>query len=212
MSVRDAVLHLGLESMRDALMMIVTNGMALRAPGFEALGETLRRRSLAAGIGARLAAKALRVDSGNDFLVGLLHDIGEVVLIKRCTEEGIVTEGLIDDAVDGPVVRETLHHDHTRVSTALCRAWRLPASVTEAAEFHHEYKAGRKARLGAHLAAASDVIAIHVTSPTPAGDPSAHPVLAELGLPAPVVTSIIAEVAARLPAFAAAGSTAQQPR
>jgi HD-like signal output (HDOD) protein len=212
MSVREAVLHLGLESMRDALMMIVANGLALRAAGFETLGETLRRRALAAGIAARLAAKALRVDSGNDFLVGLLHDIGEVVLIKRCIEEGVLPQGLIEDAVDGPIVRETIHQDHTRVGSALCRAWRLPAPVTEAAEFHHGYKNGRKARLSAHLAAASDVIATHVTATLPAGEPATSPVLTELGLPAPVVTSICGEVTARLPLFAAAGSTAQQPR
>src|SRR5215471_17914107 len=98
-SVRDAILHLGLEAMRDAVTMIVANGMALRAPGFETMGETLRRRALAAGIATRLCAKALRVESGHDFLVGLLHDLGEVVLIKRCIEEGILPPGLLDDKV-----------------------------------------------------------------------------------------------------------------
>lgn len=213
MSVREAVLHLGLEAMRDAMMMIVGNGMALRSAGFEALGETLRRRALAAGIAARLCAKALRVESPHDFLVGLLHDLGEVVLIRRCIEEGILPEGLLDHDADGPVVRESIHQDHTRVGAALFRAWRLPAPVIEAAEFHHDHKKnGRKPRLAAHLAAASDVIAAHVTAVAPGGDPTAHPVMTELALPPIVVNDIVREVTARLPAFAAAGSTAQQPR
>jgi HD-like signal output (HDOD) protein len=212
LSVRDAAMHLGMESMRDVLLMIVSNGMALRAPGFETLGETMRRRALAAGIATRLCAKALRVESGHDFLVGLMHDIGEVVLMARCAEEGILTPGLIDDAVDGPIVRETIHNDHTRVGVVLARSWRLPAAVNEAVEFHHDYKAGRKARLAAHLAAAADVIASTVIAPSSSADPTRHPVLGELALPPAVVAGVVAEVAARLPAFVAAGSTAQQPR
>jgi HD-like signal output (HDOD) protein len=212
MSVRDAVVHLGLESMRDVLLMIVSNGMALRAPGFEALGETMRRRALAAGIATRLAAKALRVESGHDFLVGLLHDVGELVLLQRCAEEGIVIPQMIDDAADGPIIKETLFQDHPRVGAALCYAWRLPPAVAEAAEFHHDYRAGRRPRLPAHLAAASDVIVTHALAPPATGDALRHPILAELALPPAVVGSIVAEVAVRLPAFAAMGSTAQQPR
>src|SRR4051812_4967226 len=37
LGVRDAVLHLGLESIRDVLLLIVTNGMTPRAAGFETL-------------------------------------------------------------------------------------------------------------------------------------------------------------------------------
>jgi HD-like signal output (HDOD) protein len=212
LTVREAVLHLGLEAMRDVLLMIVTNGMALRAPGFEAMGETLRRRALASGIATRLCAKALRVESGHDFLVGLMHDIGEVVLLQRCAEEGILLPDMLDDANDGPTIRETITMDHPRVGAALCRAWQLPPAVAEAAEAHHDHKGGRKARLPAHLAAAADVIAAHVTGIPGAPDPTRDRVLADLGLPPPVVASVVAETAARLPAFVSMGSTAQQPR
>jgi len=212
LSVREAVLHLGLDAMRDVLLLIVTNGMALRAPGFESLGESMRRRSLAAGIAARLLAKALRVESGHDFLVGLLHDIGEVVLLQRCAEEEILLPEMFDDASDGPIIRDTLHLDHGRVGAALCRAWRLPTAVAEAAEHHHDHKAGRRARLPAHLAAAADVIAAFATNVPSTADPSRHPVLSELALPPAVASSIAAEVVAKLPGFAAAGSTAQLTR
>jgi HD-like signal output (HDOD) protein len=212
LGVRDAVMHLGLETMRDAVLMIVTNSMALRLPGFETLGETMRRRALAAAIATRQCAKALRVESGHDFLVGLLHDIGELVLLQRCAEEGILLAKMIDDPVDGPVIRDSIHLDHTRVGAALCRAWKLPAAVAEAAEFHHDHKAGRKPRLPAHLAAAADVIAAHLTTTPPTGDPARHPILAELALPPAVVSGIVADVAAKLPAFVAVGSTAQPAR
>lgn len=212
LSVREAVVHLGLDLFRDALLLIVTNGMSMRAPGFEAVGELLRRRALAAGIATRLCAKALRVAATHDFLVGLLHDIGEIVLLQRCVEEGVLQPEMMDDPVDGPVIRETIQEDHVRVGAVLCRLWKLPAAVSEAAELHHKYKAGRRSRLPAHLAAAGDVISAHVMEMPGATNPATDPVLTELSLPQPVITGIVAEVAAKLPLFASAGSTAQQPR
>ena len=140
-------MRLGLEATRDALLVIVTNGIAAAVPGFEAHAETLRRRALAAGIAARLIAKTLRVESGHDFLVGLLHDVGELVLLQRAAEEGILPPGVLDDPTDGPVILEAIEEDHTRVGAALCRAWGLPPAVAEAAEFHHDRRAGRRGRL-----------------------------------------------------------------
>jgi HD-like signal output (HDOD) protein len=212
MTPREAVLHLGLESMRDVLFMIVSNGMAARVPGLEAHAETLRQRALAAGVAAPLLAKALRVECGHDFLIGLLHDVGELALLQRCGEEEIIVPEMLTSPTDGPVIRETLMLDHPRVGGALCRAWRLPTAVAEAAEMHHDYKAGRRSRLPAHLAAASDVISEHVTSAAPTGNPAAHPALAELALPTATLAAILTEVAAKLPTFASMGSTAQPPR
>ena len=162
-SVRDAVMRLGLEATRDALLVIITNGVAAAVPGFEARAEALRRRSLAAALAARLIARTLRVESGHDFLVGLLHDVGELVLLQRAAEEGILPAGIFEDTKDGPIVLGALDGDHPRVGAALCRAWGLPAAVAEAAELHHDRRAGRRGRLPSRLAAATDVIAWRVT-------------------------------------------------
>jgi HD-like signal output (HDOD) protein len=212
MSVRAAVMHLGLESTRDALLMVVTNGIAARVPGFDAFAEILRRRALAAGVAARLVAKSLRVESGHDFLVGLLHDVGELLLLQRAAEEGILPPGVLDHPTDGPIILQAIDNDHTRVGAALCRAWGLPPAVAEAAEFHHDRRSGRRSRLPSQLAAAADVIALHVTGAPASVDPARQPIFAELGLPPATAASVIAEVEAVLPAFAAAGSTARPMR
>ena len=205
-SVREAVVHLGLETTRDALLMIVTNGIAARVPIFEAQAEAIRRRSLAAASAARLIARTLRVESGHDFLVGLLHDVGELVLLQRSAEEGILPRGVLDDPTDGPIIVQTIEEDHTRVGAALCRAWGLPPAVAEAAEFHHDRRAGRRGRLPSQLAAAADVVALHVTG-TRAPDPERQPIFAEVGLPPAGAATVIAEVEATLPALIAAGSS-----
>jgi HD-like signal output (HDOD) protein len=208
-SVREAVMKLGLEATRDALLVVVTNGIAGAVVGYEARAEALRRRALAAGIAGRLIAKTLRVESGHDFLVGLLHDAGELVLLQRAAEDGILPGGVLDDPADGPIILAAMENDHTRVGAALCRAWGLPPAVAEAAEFHHDRRVGRRGRLPSQLAAATDVIALHVTG-TPSPETSRQPIFAEVGLTPSAAAAVIAEVEATLPALAAAGTIARR--
>jgi HD-like signal output (HDOD) protein len=212
MSVRAAIMHLGLETSRDALLMVVTNGIAARVPGFDAFAETLRRRALAAGVAARLVAKALRVESGHDFLVGLLHDIGELLLLQRAAEEEILPVGVLDHPLDGPIILQAIDDDHTRVGAALCKAWELPPAVAEAAEFHHDRRSGRRGRLPSQLAAAADVIALHVTGAPGSIEPSHQPIFTEVGLAPADAARIITEVEAVLPSLVAAGRAAQPMR
>lgn len=204
-SVRESVVRLGIEATRDALFVIVMNGIAAAVPGFEAHAESLRRRALAAGIAGRLIAKTLRVESGHDFLVGLLHDAGELVLFQRAAEEGILPAGVLDDPTDGPMILAAIENDHTRVGASLCRVWGLPPAVAEAAEFHHDCRAGRRGRLPSQLAAATDVIALHVTG-TPTPESTHQPIFAEVGLSPAAAASVIAEVEAMLPVLATVGT------
>jgi HD-like signal output (HDOD) protein len=208
-SVREAVMRLGLEATRDALLVIVMNGIAAAVPGFETRAEGLRRRALAAAIAGRLIARTLRVESGHDFLVGLMHDAGELVLLQRSAEEGILPPGILDDPKDGPVILGAIETDHARVGAALSRAWGLPPAVAEAAEFHHDRRAGRRGRLPSQLAAATDVVALQVTGAA-SPDAARDPIFGEVGLPAEVAAKVIAEVEATLPALATAGTTARR--
>jgi HD-like signal output (HDOD) protein len=204
---RSVVMRLGLEATRDALLMVVTNGIAGRVPGFEAHAERLRRRALAAALSARLIGRALHVESSHDFLVGLLHDVGELVLVQRAAEEGILPAGAFDDPAPGGALREAIEGDHTRVGGAVCRAWGLPPAVAEAAELHHDRRSGRRGRLPSQLAAAADVIAWHVTgAPTP--EPARQAILSEVGLSPDATATVIAAVEAGLPALVVAGTSA----
>jgi HD-like signal output (HDOD) protein len=212
-SVREAVVRLGLEGTRDALLVIVMNGIAAAVPGFEARAEVLRRRALAAAIAGRLIARTLRVESSHDFLVGLMHDAGELVLLQRAAEEGILPAGVLDDPKDGPVILGAIDTDHARVGAALARAWGLPAAIAEAAELHHDRRAGRRGRLPSQLAAATDAIAMHVTGAAAADEAAGaarEAVFDEVGLAPDAAARILAEVEATLPALASAGTSARR--
>ena len=87
------------------------------------------------------------------------------------------------------------------VSTVAQSLQNTPASSSQPAD---------AAAVATQPLASSD--AAHITGAPDAADPTRDPVLADLGLPTAVVTSIVTETAARLPTFVSVGSTAQQPR
>ena len=209
LGVRDAVVRIGLDALRDVVLMVVTNSTMFRVRGFEARVEVLRRSMLASASAARQLAKAVRVESEYGFLAGLLHNIGELVLLERCVHEGILTPGMLDDPNDGPMLRDRLHAHHARVGAALCRAWKLPAGVIEAAEFHHDYAAGGKKRFAAQLIAAADAIAEYALPGSQAPDPSTVAVVQALNLPPEQLTGVISVVKSELPGLFSTGSTAQ---
>jgi putative nucleotidyltransferase with HDIG domain len=193
LSVRDAVVRIGLDAVRDVVLMVVTNSTMFRVRGLEAQVEVLRRRMLASASAARLLARALRAESEYGFLAGLLHDIGELVLIERCAQDGLVTAALWDDPQDGAVVRERIYAHHTSVGAALCASWRLPSGVVDAARFHHDYKSGGKTHLAAHLVAAADHLAAYILPGTtpPSAAPHEAAVIRELGLNADQIRALL---------------------
>ena len=206
--VRDAVVRIGLDAVRDVVLMVVTNSTMYRVRGFEARVDSIRRRTLASAAAARLLAKVLRVESEYGFLAGLLHDVGELVLLERCVQEGMLLPGMLEDPNEGPVLRERLDYHHTRVGAALCRAWKLPPGVIEAAEFHHDYKTpDGKTRFAAHLCAAADVIAARVMPGAHLDSAADAPAIVELGLTTEQANTIVQHVTAALPMLFSATGT-----
>lgn len=183
LGVRDAVVRIGLDAVRDVVLMVVANSTMFRVPGLAGEVEGLRRRMLAAASVARLIAHALGAESEYGFLAGLLHNIGELVVLERCAQDGVVTPA-IWAAPEGEIVRERIYAHHTSAGAAICRAWKLPSGVVDAAQFHHDYRSGGKTHLAAHLVAAADAAAQYII---PGVAPPTEPVgeqvtILELGL------------------------------
>ena len=60
LGVRDAVVRIGLDAVRDVVMMVVANSTMFRVPGFEQQIDVLRRRMLTSASIARCIARAAR--------------------------------------------------------------------------------------------------------------------------------------------------------
>lgn len=168
LTVKDAVVRLGISTVRDIVTMVVVNSTMFRVPGFETRTTAMCQRSQRAAVAARSVAKCVPALAVPDaFLIGFLHDIGEMVLLERCVRAGIIKQGTLTGHAAVQVLDRLTRH-HTAVGAATCRAWKMPATVVSAAEFHHDYRSEGRIRPAAALAAASDVV-VQLLGPAAAG-------------------------------------------
>jgi HD-like signal output (HDOD) protein len=202
--VRDAVVRLGLDNVCDIVMMIVSNSTMYRVKGFEAEVERLRKRGLAAALAARAMSRLMRSDPADyAFLAGLMHDIGELVLLERCATLGKVTPEMMADENEGPVIRATIARLHTELGAAVCRIWKLPPSVVDSVLFHHNCRRGENRYLTTALVAAADRITDHMgLNGEPQPLDGEDPLFADLKLTPDLVRAVVAETERTLPALA----------
>ncbi len=123
--------------------------------------------SVMCAVSARaLAAECARGRPDSSFVAGLLHDIGQLVLFNKRPEESRRALLMTVDAPNEPDLhlceREILGFDHATVGGALARRWRLPPSLVECIEFHHDPGQAKSHALDAaivHLANTAAVLA-----------------------------------------------------
>lgn len=141
-TVRQAVGYLGLDALRSLVLVAEVQRMAegaTLANGFEldryqshSLGVAVLARDLVQGKDARALA----------FTVGVLHDVGELLLASRAPAEyerlraaqaepegAALPSGALTPAGDV----------HARLGAALLAMWGLPAAIVDAVRHHHEF-------------------------------------------------------------------------
>ncbi len=174
-SVGQATIYLGARAIRN-----IAVGHAVRAMmrtvdtgGLDLMGfwqDSLRR----ACAGLILARQAGYEDPSEAFTVGLIQDLGTLVMAAQAPEHGAA----LDRARRRPSSQRLAHErelfgkDHTEVFVGLGRSWGLPDDLIDAVAFHHEDAPSiddRRTRRLAHLARAADAIA-DVSQTAAAGD------------------------------------------
>lgn len=92
-------------------------------------------RSVNCGVIARLLAKKVNVlHSERLFLVGLLHDIGSLVLYQKLPQESkqVLLAANHDRLMVAPLEQEVIGFTHADVGGGLIKAWGLPDALSEA--------------------------------------------------------------------------------
>ena len=199
-SVRDAIVRIGLSNVNDIVMMVVTSSTMFRIRGFDEHVGKVTARFPAAALASRIIASTLRLPMEAAFTAGLLHDIGDLVLLDRCVRTGKVRPEVAQEPVMNAVIMDALQANHCKVGAAVCTVWKLPASTVEAAAHHHEYKLGGH-HFSANLVAAADAFADAMgvgTSLKRILDP-AEPVFTDLGLKGDQVKAALSQFEKLLP-------------
>jgi putative nucleotidyltransferase with HDIG domain len=143
-SVDQAVLILGHQQILHIVLTLAFGGaMTVPLTGYAVEANELWRHSLTTATAAEfLVTKGIEVnvDPPVAFTVGLLHDIGKLVLSQALTPEfqadirKRITEGSLSRS---EAEREVLGTDHSEVGGALLQAWHLPEEIIEAVTNHH---------------------------------------------------------------------------
>lgn len=143
-SVDQAVLILGHHQILHIVLTLAFGGaMAVPLAGYAVESNELWRHSLTAATASEFLVTRgieMNVDPPVAFTIGLLHDIGKLVLTQVLTPEhqrdirALVTDrGLSRHEAEKAV----LGTDHGEVGAALLRAWNLPEDIIEAVANHH---------------------------------------------------------------------------
>lgn len=117
--------------------------------------------SLYTGIVARILARYLRApNTERCFVMGLLHDIGSLVLYRQQPEYSrqALQLALGDGLPLNIAEREVFGFDHGEVGAELMHAWNLPEGFVETTRHHHQPSTADRYRLETATTHLADVI------------------------------------------------------
>jgi HD-like signal output (HDOD) protein len=142
-SVSAAVSRMGLNQVRSTCVALaIVNGLGSRRARFDHL-EFWAHSATVAGLAGTLwnvVGNSGTIRAQDAYLVGLLHDIGLLVIDQHFPAEfsALLDARECEDEPLGPLEEEHLGIDHGAVASLLIGRWSLPAYVGEAI-YHHNH-------------------------------------------------------------------------
>ncbi|MFW5451374.1 MAG: HDOD domain-containing protein [Methylophagaceae bacterium] len=140
-TVKQALALIGFVQLHDLLL----SSLAIRAfagiPSVLINQESFWRSCVYCGITARLLAKKYMLPAGDRFFaLGLLHEVGHLVMYAKIPEEiqDILMKSEQSDSPLYRLERETLGFDYGHVGSEVMKIWDLPDSYSDIARYHME--------------------------------------------------------------------------
>jgi len=138
--IHSAISQLGFEQVKDmSLEISMSRAFELKNAAVDL--QKFWDHCSAVGIVARIAAQEYEPDLANDaFTAGLLHDIGKIVLLQYMNKEFEQTINLSKSSKCELYLaeKELLGVDHGQIGSWLAENWRLPRSISEVMQYHHD--------------------------------------------------------------------------
>lgn len=158
--IHDAIVVLGFQAVGSLVLAASITGYFVPPQGSGIDPAVFWRHGIGTGLCARALAHKCGLDAETGFTAGLLHDIGQLLLVTRHPRQ--YAEVLAwRDANDCPMrdaERSVLGFDHAQAGEMVTRRWRFPPGIVQAVAHHHE--PGRAETPGyADLAHVADALA-----------------------------------------------------
>jgi len=141
-STADAVIYLGLDAIRTLLLTLHAFSEFQPSAGSAFCMQALWRHSLATGVLAERIFQTLPADGGvheSMRMIGLLHDVGQLVLAANLPETFDRAYQLAEEkqVPHWEAEKEVFGATHAEVGAYLIGLWGLPEQIVEAVAYHH---------------------------------------------------------------------------
>lgn len=137
-TIRDAIIRLGAHEVATIAMLASQKDLYHSSQAmFAQVMGSLWKHAYCCAVGSRWLAAKTRYDSlvQEAFLLGLLHDIGKLFLLKVLEE--VSTSGKLGRDVSTALLAEVLNNMHVEYGTRLMEKWHLPEIYGEVTQYHH---------------------------------------------------------------------------
>ncbi|MAE29719.1 MAG: HDOD domain-containing protein [Planctomycetota bacterium] len=165
-SVEHAASILGIRGLRTLLLRVSVYDIFAHLhdhPEFDVRGLWKHSVLTAQLTGATAARTRIRSDVSTDelYVCGLLHDIGQFLMIEHVGDEFIEAWNRARERGTSPVAaeREVLGFSHTDLGAMLARRWSLPTHAIQAIRFHHDMRRAAPAEPVVALVAMANILA-----------------------------------------------------
>lgn len=160
-NIGDAITLIGLQQTRDlALATFVID--AFKDVSLDLISvKDFWKHCIACGICSRLLAMERREHKTEKFfLIGLLHDVGRLLMFVRTPKEStdMLNRCRETHELEYRVEREIFGCDHAELGGRVLKKWQLPQGVCEAVHCHHQPSVAQIAQIETAVVHTADVI------------------------------------------------------
>lgn len=157
-----AVTVIGRRGLRDLVLASSVCDLFARMGGDLLDKKSFWQHSLICGLYARLLGLRCGISEAESlFVSGLLHDIGQLVILEKLPEIGRQTQLCAQDGGSPLHLLEqaVIGCDHAEVGAELLRQWQLPVEIWEPVRYHHAPAIAEHAQLSAAIIHVANILA-----------------------------------------------------
>lgn len=161
-TITQAVTIIGVLQVRDLALAVSVLDVFKGIPEDLANMEQFWKHSIATGLAARILAMSQREANLERFFVaGILHDVGRLVMYVRVPDlcRDLLEDCRANKGLLHPAEKLRFGFDHADVGGELLRRWKIPASVAEPVECHHDCRRVKEYAREASILHFADILA-----------------------------------------------------
>jgi putative nucleotidyltransferase with HDIG domain len=132
-TLQQAVSRLGFVQVRQLALAHACQVRIFKSARFENEVRESFHHSFATACYAELVARRRRAPAEEAFLLGLLHDVGEPVLLQEIHDIEVAQRA----SFDLPTALAIVEANHARVAAMMLQKWKLPPRMTDIVRGHH---------------------------------------------------------------------------